>query len=146
MKNKWENFLSREISVEYKASIYSLCHLFYCACYLMWNGRYQISLLQIAQITLLSYIMCNVQIYLFKNFDEADRLTGQWILAAVICSGIYLFAVQLMNWFDGKWGLAFGFGAYQLFCYVCIYFLNKIKRRIDSRHLNTLLKNYKEKR
>ena len=146
MKNKWEKFLSQEISIEYKAGIYSLCHLFHCACYLIWQQTFSISLLQIAQITLFSYIICNLQVYVFKNFDEWDKLTTIWWFYASACTGIYLLIAWLFNWFDGQLWVWLGFGMWQLFCYVCIYLVNKIKRQIDSKHLNNLLKTYKEKR
>lgn len=146
MKNKWEKFLSQEISIEYKGGIYSLCHLFYCACYLIWQQTFSISLLQIAQITLFSYIICNLQVYVFKNFDEWDKLTAIWWLYASVCTLIYLVVAWLFNWFDGYLLIWLGFGMWQLFCYVCIYLVNKIKRQIDSKHLNNLLKTYKERR
>lgn len=146
MKNKWERFLSQEISIEYKAGIYSLCHLLYCACYLIWQQTFSIGLLQIAEIALLSYLICNLQVYALKNFDEAERLSGTWWLSALLCTGLYLLAVHFLNWFDGHLLSWLGFGIWQLFCYVCIYLVNKIKRRIDSKHLNNLLKTYKEKR
>lgn len=146
MKNKWEKFLSRGISIEYKAGIYSLCHLFYCACYLIWQQTFSISLLQIAQITLFSYIICNLQVYVFKNFDEWDKLTAIWWLYASVCTLIYLVVAWLFNWFDGHFLIWLGFGIWQLFCYVCVYLINNIKRRIDSKHLNQLLEHYKEKR
>lgn len=146
MRDKWEAYLSREISIKYKAGLYSLCHLFYCACYLLWQRIYYIGLLQIAEITLLAYLICNLQVYVLKNFDEGDRISASGIMSAVFCSLLYILAVHMMNWFDRSWAAAFGFGAYQLFCYYCIYLINKIKRRIDSRYLNQLLQEYKERK
>lgn len=143
MKTRWERYLSREISIKYKAGIYSLCHLFYCACYLIWQRTFSISLLQVAEIAFLSYLICNLQVYVLKNFDEAEKLTSKWWLSSLLCMGLYMLAVYAMNWFDGNIPVVLGFGIYQLYCYYCIYLINKIKRRIDSKRLNQLLDSYK---
>lgn len=54
MRTKWEEVLSQEIAIKYKSGIYSLCHLLYCALYLLSQQRDQIGLLQLAEIVLLA--------------------------------------------------------------------------------------------
>lgn len=144
MKDRWSHYLSREISIKYKAVIYSLCHLFYCACYLIWWDTFSISLLQITEIAFLSYFICNLQVFAFNNFDEADSVTGKWWVSALLCTGLYLLAVYFMDWFDDHVLVILGFGAWQLFCYYCVYLVNKVKRHIDTKNLNQLLEVYKK--
>lgn len=144
MKTKWENVLSQEINIKYKASIYSICHLFYIAIFLINQQKYEISLIQLAQIVLLAWAINHIEIYIFANFDEADQLTGKWWLSALICSVLYMIAANWLNWFQGNLSVLVGFGTYQLFCYWGVYINNKIKRHIDSKQLNQLLKTYKQ--
>ena len=64
MKTKWEEVLSQEIAIKYKAGIYSLCHLLYFALYLLSQQKNQIGLLQLAEIVLLAWIVNHLQVYL----------------------------------------------------------------------------------
>ncbi len=101
MKTKWEHVLSKEISIKYKAGIYSLCHLFYIAIFLMNQQIFQISLAQLAQIVLLAWFINHIEIYIFDNFDEADRISLKWWLSVLICSILYMIAAYVMKWFQG---------------------------------------------
>lgn len=146
MKTKWEHVLSKEISIKYKAGIYSLCHLFYIAIFLMNQQIFQISLAQLAQIVLLAWFINHIEIYIFDNFDEADRISLKWWLSVLICSILYMIAAYVMKWFQGDSQVLLGFGAYQIFCYWGVYINNKIKRHIDSKQLNQQLNQFKKKK
>ena len=146
MKTKWEEVLSQEIAIKYKAGIYSLCHLLYFALYLLSQQKNQIGLLQLAEIVLLAWLVNHLQVYLGDNFDEADQISGKWWFSAIICSILYLLAATLLNWFEGDKLATLGFGFFQLFCYLGVYINNKIKRQIDSRQLNQQLQDFKKRR
>lgn len=146
MKINWENILSREIAIKYKAGIYSLCHLFYIAMFLITRQKFHINLVQLAQIVLLAWFVNHIEIYLFGNFDEADRLTRKWWLSSLICSVLYMLSAYWLNWFGGNGHVLIGFGVYQLFCYWGIYINNKIKRHIDSKQLNHQLDQFKKRK
>jgi len=146
MRTKWEEVLSQEIAIKYKAGIYSLCHLLYCALYLISQQRDQIGLLQLAEIVLLAWFINHLQVYFLDNFDEADQISGKWWLSAILCSILYMLAAGHLSWFGVDKLATIGFGFFQLFCYLGVYINNKIKRQIDSRQLNKQLQDFKQRR
>ena len=146
MKTKWEEVLSQEIAIKYKSGIYSLCHLLYCALYLISQQRDQIGLFQLAEIVLLAWFINHLLVYFLDNFDEADRIRGKWWFSAILCSSLYMIAAGLLKWLGRDKLATIGFGFFQLFCYIGVYINNKIKRQIDSKQLNKQLQDFKQRR
>ncbi len=136
MKTKWEEILSQEIAIKYKSGIYSLCHLLYCALYLLSQQRDQIGLLQLAEIVLLAWFINHLQVYFLDNFDEADRIRGKWWFSAILCSILYMIAAGLLNWFGGDKLATIGFGFFQLFCYIGVYIGIECKVRNNAQRNN----------
>ena len=146
MRTKWEEVLSQEIAIKYKSGIYSLCHLLYCALYLLSQQRDQIGLFQLAEIVLLAWFINHLQVYFLDNFDEADQISGKWWLSAILCSILYMLVAGHLSWFGGDKLATIGFSFFQLFCYLGVYINNKIKRQIDSKQLNKQLQDFKQRR
>lgn len=145
MWNRLRKYLSNEIAIEYKACLYFFCLLvFYCV-YLLWRNVYSASILYMVEMVLTSYIMGYLQIYVFHNFDEAERLGKREILGIFCCTCIYTAVSFGFCWFERNLRVTAMFFVFIFFSYVCIYLNNKIKRMIDTERLNDMLTEYKRR-
>ena len=148
MNNKGKNgfflWLGREAGIEYKACRYFYVILFFYCCVLVIKREYSASILHMAEMILSTYIMGYIQTYLMRDFDESDKLGAAEIFFMILCSGIYTAEARLLGWFDsGKTLLIFVL--YMLFAYICANLVNRLKRNYDTRQLNSLLEDYKQK-
>ena len=85
----WEAYLTKEIGIEFKACLYFFAILFYYCVYRMVCGIFDASIIHMAEQILTCYVICYLQVYLFGNFDEADKLRGREIAGMIICPGLY---------------------------------------------------------
>ena len=132
----WERYLTKEIGIEFKACLYFFAMLFFYCVYRMFQGVFNASMLHMAEMILSCYIIGYVQVYCFKNFDEADSLrTSEW-MGIIACTCFYTLLSYFLKWFDQNWWWTLGFMAYVVVMYVCVYFIYKSKRRIDDKQLN----------
>lgn len=138
-KNKltiWERYLTKEIGIEFKACLYFFAILFFYCIYWMFRGVFDASMLHMAEMILSCYIIGYVQVYCFKNFDEADSLgLSEW-MGIITCTCAYTLLSYFLKWFDKNWWWTLGFMAYVVIMYVCVYYIYKSKRRIDDKKLN----------
>ncbi|MBR5944098.1 MAG: DUF3021 family protein, partial [Lachnospiraceae bacterium] len=86
------------------------------------------------------YIIGYIQVYLFANFDEADRLGTKEITGIVVCTIIYSLVSYFGNWFEKRIVVTLIMAAYILLTYFCVFIIYKSKRRIDDKNLNEELK------
>ncbi|MBO4908692.1 MAG: DUF3021 family protein [Lachnospiraceae bacterium] len=145
MKNKknislWEAYLTREIGIEFKACLYFFAILFYYCVYRMACGVFDASIIHMAELILTCYVICYLQVYLFGNFDEADKLRGREIAGMIVCTVLYTAVSYIGKWFDRKIPVTLGFVAYILFMYICVVLIYRTKRKIDDKKLNEDLK------
>ena len=136
----WELYLTKEISIEFKACLYFFAFLFYYCMYRVIGGVYDASILHMTELILACYIIGYVQVYLLWNFDEADKLGGKEILGIALCTVVYTAISWLFNWFDKNIIATVLFAAYILLVYFCVYLVYKYKRIIDDKKLNEDLK------
>ena len=142
-RNWFQSYLSKEISIDYKACAYFLCILaFYCV-YLMLQGIYKVSILYLAEIFVSTYVIGYIQVYLFWNFDEADHLGTKEILGMLLSVGMYTLAGFFLGWFEKEWDW---FAIYLIFIFLSIFTVNYMKRKLDTKELNQMLKGFKEGR
>jgi hypothetical protein len=144
--SKFEVYLSKEINIEFKACLYFFCILaFHCFIRVI-QGTFQVSILTLVEMVLVNYIICYIQVLIFHNFDEAEKLGSIEVAGILSCTGIYTIAGYILNWFGRRVDIIIYFIFFMLFCYVCIYWVYKTKRRIDSKELNNLLLEYKKRK
>ena len=136
----WELYLTKEISIEFKACLYFFAFLFYYCMYRVIGGVYDASILHMTELILACYIIGYIQVYLLWNFDEADKLGGKEILGIALCTVVYTAISWLFNWFDKNIIATVLFAAYILLVYFCVYLVYKYKRIIDDKKLNEDLK------
>ncbi|WP_026662336.1 DUF3021 family protein [Butyrivibrio proteoclasticus] len=136
----WELYLTKEISIEFKACLYFFAFLFYYCMYRVIGGVYDASILHMTELILACYIIGYIQVYLLWNFDEADKLGGKEILGIALCTAVYTAISWLFNWFDKNIIATALFAAYILLVYFCVYLVYKYKRIIDDKKLNEDLK------
>ncbi len=136
----WELYLTKEISIEFKACLYFFAFLFYYCMYRVIGGVYDASILHMTELILACYIIGYVQVYLLWNFDEADKFGGKEILGIALCTAVYTAISWLFNWFDNNIIATVLFAAYILLVYFCVYLVYKYKRIIDDKKLNEDLK------
>jgi hypothetical protein len=141
----WELYLTKEISIEFKACLYFFAFLFFYCMYRIINGVYDASILHMSELIFACYIIGYIQVYLLWNFDEADFLGGKEILGIVLCTAVYTFLSWLFNWFDKSILVSLFFAAYILLVYFCVYLIYKCKRIIDDKKLNEDLKLFQTK-
>ncbi len=145
MKNKkrkslWEAYLTREIGIEFKACLYFFAILFFYCVYRVICGIYDANILHMGEMILTSYAICYIQVYLFRNFDEAEKLKGREILGLLVCTALYAAVSFFGKWFDDRVFVYIGFAVYILVMYLCVFLIYKTKRKIDDRKLNDDLK------
>ncbi len=136
----WELYLTKEISIEFKACLYFFAFLFYYCMNRVIGGVYDASILHMTELILACYIIGYIQVYLLWNFDEADKLGGKEILGIALCTAVYTAISWLFNWFDKNIIATVLFAAYILLVYFCVYLVYKYKRIIDDKKLNEDLK------
>lgn len=142
----FKNYLSREISIDYKACAYFFClFLFYCT-YLLLQGTYVASILYLGEMFICTYIVSYLQVYLFWNFDEADRIGIKEAVGMLISALLYTLVSYLCGWFEKSLMASVYFMVYLVFIFLSLYVTNLIKRRIDTKELNQMLKGFKEGR
>ena len=136
----WEKYLTKEIGIEFKACLYFFAILFFYCVFRVVNGVYSAEILHLTEMIFTCYIIGYIQVYLFANFDEAEKLGGREIAGMIVCTALYCLVSYLGNWFN-KWPLVtVGFAAYLLLAYVCVFYIYKSKRRIDDKQLNEELR------
>ncbi|MBR4994067.1 MAG: DUF3021 family protein [Lachnospiraceae bacterium] len=136
----WEAYLTKEIGIEFKACLYFFAILFFYCCYRMINHTFDASILHMAEMIFTCYIIGYIQVYLFANFDEADRLGTKEITGIVVCTIIYSLVSYFGNWFEKRIVVTLIMAAYILLTYFCVFIIYKSKRRIDDKNLNEELK------
>lgn len=136
----WELYLTKEISIEFKACLYFFAFLFFYCMYRVIGGVYDASILHMTELILACYTIGYIQVYLLWNFDEADKLGGKEILGIALCTAVYTAISWLFNWFDKNIIATVLFAAYILLVYFCVYLVYKYKRIIDDKKLNEDLK------
>lgn len=143
-KRGFLRLISREIAIEYKACLYFACAMFFYSAWLILGGRYYASVAVIWEIVLTAYAVGYMQVYLLRNFDEAERIGRTELVDAVVCCCIYAGVSFGLGWFERGTAATLLFAAYMLLCYLCVFLCNKIKRDIDTKHLNRMLEEFKK--
>ena len=132
----WERYLTKEIGIEFKACLYFFAILFYYCMYRVFQGVFDASMLHMAEMILACYIIGYLQVYVFWNFDEADRLGDREWIGIGVCTITYMLLSYFLNWFDRNTWVGLGFAVYVIVMYVCVFFIYKSKRSIDDKKLN----------
>ena len=119
----WEAYLTKEIGIEFKACLYFFAILFFYCCYRMINHTFDASILHMAEMIFTCYIIGYIQVYLFANFDEADRLGTKEITGIVVCTIIYSLVSYFGNWFEKRIVVTLIMAAYILLTYFCVFII-----------------------
>lgn len=142
---KFRDYLRTEIAIEYKACLYFACILFFYFAYLMSRRVYSASILFMFEMIMTAYVMSYLQVYLFCDTDVADRPGTKGLLGILVCAGLYGAASFWLGWFEESFLASFMFVGYMLLIYSCVWLLNRMKRALDTEHLNKMLSEFKEK-
>lgn len=65
-------------------------------------------------------------------------------MSVIISSLVYAVVGHFAGWFDGNIGVCIAFGFYMVCAYLCSYLVYKIKRTIDTKHLNEDLQKFQK--
>lgn len=146
LRNFLELYITRKIGAEIKCCLTFLLILCYYVIYRWVNGFTEAGIIHMLEMVWAAYIIEWVQVLLHCDFDEVDRLgIKEW--AMTLCgSVVYAVSGHFLGWFDGNIVIAVGFGMYMVACYLCTFWVYKIKRSIDAKMLNSDLKRFKERR
>ena len=143
--SRFKQYLGSEIGIEFKACLYFFAILFFYSMYRILQGSFFANIIVMAEMIFSTYIMGYIQVYLLGNFDEAEQLTWREILASVFCSAVYTGVSFFGKWYDRNITVTVLFFCYILFCYICVFFVYKVKRDVDTAVLNHELENFKKK-
>ena len=143
--SRFKQYLGSEIGIEFKACLYFFAILFFYSMYRILQGSFFANIIVMAEMIFSTYIIGYIQVYLLGNFDEAEQLTWREILASVFCSIVYSGISFLGKWYDRNITVTVLFFCYILFCYICVFFVYKVKRDVDTAVLNHELENFKKK-
>ncbi len=142
----WEHYLANEIAIEFKACLYFFAILFFYCMYRLLMGSAHASILHMAEMIFLTYVMGYVQVYLLSGFDEGECLGVKESLYLVLCSFIYAGISFCAGWFGREVWISILFFAYVAFLYVCVFLVYKSKRKIDDKIMNENLKMFQARR
>ena len=143
--SRFKQYLASEIGIEFKACLYFFAILFFYSMYRILQGSFFANIIVMAEMIFSTYIIGYIQVYLLGNFDEAEQLTWREILASVFCSVVYTGVSFFGKWYDRNITVTVLFFCYILFCYICVFFVYKVKRDVDTAVLNQELENFKKK-
>jgi len=146
MMERFRKILSLEIGIEIKACLYFSIILFFYFVYCIIRGSSYASIPSMFEMVLTAYAMNYLQVYLLQNFDEAERFDKKVTLSSFGCAALYTAISHWAGWFDKDPAAALCFFFYMILCYVCVFLIHKIKRDIDTAHLNRELEQFKNRR
>lgn len=144
--NRLKNYFSKEIGIEYKSCLYFFAMLFFYCVYRMVNGKFSADILIMAEIIFAAYLMCYLQVYVLRNFDEGEVVDKFTCLSVLFCSVAYTGISYWLRWFDRNGWVTLLYFLYMVFMYICMFLINKIKREIDTKQLNEELEVFKKNR
>lgn len=144
--NRFKKFMSLEIGIEFKACLYFCVLLSFYFVFLMLQGSFYANIIKMIEMVFTAYIICYLQVYLFQNFDEAEKLGKREIAYILICSILYTVLSYCMEWFDQNDVATICFFFYSIFWYVCIWLIYRIKREVDTVILNQDLEQFKQRK
>lgn len=136
----WERYLTNEIGIEFKACLYFFAVLFFYCVYRMIGGVFDASILHMAEMIFTCYFIGYIQLLVFGNFDEADKLGVLECVGMAVCTLVYTAVSWFGGWFEKNLLATLLFAAYILLAYFCVFFIYKSKRRIDDKKLNEELR------
>jgi len=93
---------------------------------------------------LMAYFVGYLQIYVLHDFDEAEKFGKREATSAFLCTCIYAVISGVFGWFEGNVWVTVLFSGYIFLCYLCVYLINKIRRKVDTDRLNDMLTAYKK--
>ena len=144
--SRWDKFLSAEIEIEFKASLYFYTILFFYFAYQLYNGSFSAGIVIIVEMILTAYIMGFIQVFLLDNFDETENFTWKEALKVVCCSLIYVAVSYLGGWFDRNLIVTAIYLVFMFGCYGCVYWLYSVRRAICTKQMNKELENFKQQK
>ena len=136
----WERYLTKEISIEFKACLYFFAILFFYCVYRMIKGSFEAEILHMAEMIFTCYVIGYLQVYLFGNFDEADAIGTRECIGTTVCTVLYCAVSYFCGWFGKQTIVSLILAAYILITYFCVFLIYRSKRRIDDKKLNEELR------
>lgn len=146
MMEKFKRFLSLEIGIEIKACLYFSIILFFYFLYCVIQGSFYASIPRMVEMVLTVYAMNYFQVYLLWNFDESERFDKKVTGLSFACAALYAAISYWLKWFDRNPTATLCFFFYMMLSYVCVFLIHKIKRDIDTAHLNRELEKFKSRK
>jgi len=117
--------------------------VFYCI-YQLAGGVFYARILYLCEMYVSAYLMGYFQVYVLKNFDEAEKLGIREAVSILGCTAAYTAVSAVCGWFDGNLRVTGYFGGFLILCYLCVFIINKLKREIDTDKLNSMLVRFKQ--
>lgn len=144
---KWlKKYLSYEVGIDFKTCIYFFMVLFFYSMYQILQGSFFASIIIMAEMLAAAYIIGYIQVYLLKNFDEAEQLGRRECFSVFSCSALYTAISYILNWYGRSASATLFFFFYMIACYLSIFLAYKIKRDMETAALNRELENFKKQK
>ena len=146
MMERFKRIISLEIGIEIKACLYFSIILFFYFVYCIIRGSFYASIPLMAEMVVTVYAMNYFQVYLLQNFDESEHFDKKVACLSLMCSVLYAVICYWLKWFDRNPTATWCFFFYMILCYICVFLIHKIKRDIDTAHLNRELEQFKNRK
>lgn len=143
--NGFKRYLSAEIVIDFKVCMYFYCIMVFYCIYRLIQGNDDVSILLMIEMIFTNYVMCNIQVYLLRNFDESEHFGLFELMASIGCCLVYVFISIVGNWFEKNAFVTVCFFAFMMFSYFCLFLVYKVKREIDTKELNKELEAFKKR-
>lgn len=141
-----EQFLLKELGIEFKASLYFYTIFFFYFAYRIWCGSTQASLFVLVEMIVTTYFMGYLQVFLLGNFDEAETVDVSVVIKVLCSSLVYSGISYLGNWFDKNLMVTFIYFVFMLLCYGCVYWTYSFRRAVSTKEMNRELQAYKQQK
>lgn len=144
---KWlKKYLSYEVGIDFKTCIYFFMVLFFYSMYQILQGSFFASIIIMTEMLAAAYIIGYIQVYLLRNFDEAEQLGRRECFSVFFCSALYTTISYILNWYGRSASATLFFFSYMIVCYLSIFLAYKIKRDMETAALNRELENFKNQK
>lgn len=140
-----ERWLTRKIGVELRCCLSFFLILFYYSAFRLLCGVKEASILHMAQMMLLAYLVGWAQSLLKADFDEIDGFDAKETAVLILGPAVYALAGWLWGWFGENQLATVLFFAYMIGCGLSTFLLCRVKRSIDAKLLNDDLKAFKNR-
>ena len=141
-----EQFLLKELGIEFKAALYFYTMFFFYFAYRIWCGSIQANLIVLVEMIAATYIMAWLQTVLLGNFDEAEKVDVSVVIKMFCSAVVYVGISYVGNWFDRNLIVTAIYFVFMIACYISVYWAYSFRRIVSTKEMNDELQAFKQQK